>query len=177
MNEQPKRRGRPPAAKTQILDTEQVAEVVAENPTAPTAEVDVLTSTEPTTDTQSDSAWDAEQPGQISDGAVTEELLPKHEESPVEEKIHQLVQQAQEVEGWHNDMYSAPTDGRRLMVSKTGKGQGSLVFWRVSRVVDKAKLRYIPKGRWTDFLTKKDIDFAPVYWKPYNPEEYWPLTV
>ena len=172
-----KRRGRPPTVKTQILDTKQVDEVVAENPTAPTVVADALTFTAPTTDIQSDSAWDAEQLGQTSDGAVTEELLSKHEESPVEEKIHELVQLAQEVEGWHNDIHSAPTDGRRLMVSKTGIDQGVLVFWRISKVVDRARLRYVPKGRWTDFLTKKDIEFTPVYWKPYNPEEYWPLTV
>jgi hypothetical protein len=98
-------------------------------------------------------------------------------DSPIEEKIRQLVDDAPipDVEGWDNDMESAPIDGNRIMVSQTGKDQGALVYWRISRYVDKKTLRYIPKGRWTDFLTKVDIAFTPHYWKPYNPEEYWPL--
>lgn len=98
-------------------------------------------------------------------------------ESPIEEKIHQLVDAVPlpPIDGWGNDMLEAPIDGSRVMVSETGKDQGVLVYWRISRAIDRKNLRYVSRGRWTDFLSKIDISFAPKYWKPYDPEEYWPL--
>ena len=79
------------------------------------------------------------------------------------------------VEGWDNVIFNAPKDGTRVMVSKDGTGNGVLVYWRISKFVDKKNLKYVPRGRWTDFLTKVDIDFEPQYWKAYDPEQYWPL--
>lgn len=98
-------------------------------------------------------------------------------ESPVEEKIQALVEAklAIPISGWNNDMKLAPIDGQRVMVSEDAKDRGALVYWRISKFVDKKNLRYIPKGRWTDFLSKIDITFVPKYWKPYIAEEYWPL--
>lgn len=172
MNDEPKRRGRPPRVLQELSDTpleDNVPsdEAVVENPIAPIVEQENATFTEQLADTASIDA----------DGVEARGLILK--ESPIEEKIHQLVDDASMtiVPGWENNMRIAPTDGRRIMVSETAIGQGSLVYWRISKVVDKKNLRYIPKGRWTDFLTKKDIEFIPVYWKAYNPEEYWPLTV
>lgn len=77
-------------------------------------------------------------------------------------------------DGWSN-IESAPLNGARVMVSKTGQDRGVLVYWRVSTYVDKKALRYIPKGRWTDFLSRLDIDFEPNYWQAYDPEKYWPV--
>lgn len=98
-------------------------------------------------------------------------------ESPIEEKIQQLVDDrpAVPVRGWENDMQVAPIDGSRVMVSESAKDQGVLVYWRISKSVDRKNLRYVSNGRWTDFLSKVDIAFVPKYWKPYDPEEYWPL--
>ncbi len=159
MSEEPKRRGRPPRIQQQadFEDTSLVDEAVVENFT-PEELTDIA-------------------PALPVDAPIVES--PADEESPVEQKIHQLVEQAKipSVEGWENNMYDAPVDGRRIMVSENGKDRGALVYWRISKFVDKASLRYVPKGRWTDFLSKKDITFVPNYWKPYNPEEYWPLTV
>jgi hypothetical protein len=100
------------------------------------------------------------------------------QESPIEQKVHEILnsQPAPEIAGWENNMLVAPTDGSRIMVSETGMGQGQLVYWRISKFVDKAKLRYVARGRWTDFLSKLDITYVPKYWKEYNPEEYWPLN-
>lgn len=162
MNDEPRRRGRPPRVvqdmvETPIAEDILAAEAVVENPTVQLVEEELL----------------------IAEDIPIAGTVMEIKESPVEEKIHQLVEQANIpiVDGWENNMRIAPTDGRRIMVSATGEGQGSLVYWRISRIIDKKNLRYIPKGRWTDFLSKKDIDFTPSYWKPYNPEEYWPLTV
>ncbi len=144
MNDEPKRRGRPPREVCESIET-------------PFQEA---------TSSHEDDMSIAETAMEIK-------------ESPIEEKIHQLVEDASipDAQGWESNMRIAPVDGRRIMVSQTGIGQGVLVYWRISKVVDRKKLRYIPKGRWTDFLSKKDIEFSPIYWKPYNPEEYWPLTV
>ena len=166
MTNEPKRRGRPPVVKPQPIDTQTVDEVFAENPTAPIVEENLVIPLEHSTTILSEDAVNAEASGQTSDGEPTEDDI-----------INKPIETVKEVEGWHNDIHSAPIDGRRIMVSESGTDQGSLVYWRISRIVDKKNLRYIPKGRWTDFLTKKDITFTPNYWKPYNPEEYWPLTV
>lgn len=155
MNDMHRKPGRPPKQRPQ--DESVVDEAVVENFTQ---EETVLI----------EQAQDADAP--IAESFVSDE-------SPIEEKIHQLVDAMAlpPVVGWENDMYMAPKDGRRIMVSSTAKDQGSLVYWRISKFVDKKNLRYVPKGRWTDFLTKNDITFVPKYWKSYNPEEYWPLTV
>lgn len=157
MSDEPKRRGRPPRAETSLPEISVEDEAVVENPIVQLVEEEPLIAED------------------IHIAAIAMEI----KESPIEEKIHQLVDDASivVVSGWENNMRIAPTDGRRIMVSETAIGQGSLVYWRISKVVDKKNLRYIPKGRWTDFLTKKDIEFTPHYWKAYNPEEYWPLTV
>lgn len=107
----------------------------------------------------------------------SDNVVEKEGDSPTEEKIHQLSDAipASPVNGWENDMFTAPVDGSRIMVSETGEDQGSLVYWRISKYVDKKNLRYVPRGRWTDFLSKVDITFSPKYWKLYNPEEYWPM--
>ena len=127
-------------------------------------------------------AVNVEEPLDLSvvDVKASLEVTPIHDthyESPVEEKIHALVEAANipKVEGWENDMTKAPTDGSRVMISEDGVGKGVLVFWRISKFVDRKNLRYVAKGRWTDFLSKIDVTFVPKYWKLYNAEEYWPL--
>lgn len=109
---------------------------------------------------------------EIESGAIESDAIFNNTGSGYPDDLqHQIVSP----EGWENDMESAPIDGSRVMISETGLDQGQLVYWRISKFVDKKNLRYIPRGRWTDFLTKIDITFVPKYWKPYNPEEYWPL--
>lgn len=162
MNDKPKRRGRPPREmrESSVASSEEIIQ----------PEEDVVENFTQEEIQHSDPVPDADAP-------IVESFA--NDESPIEEKIHQLVEDASIpfVQGWENNMRVAPIDGRRIMVSETGLGQGALVYWRISKIVDKKNLRYIPKGRWTDFLSKKDIEFKPHYWKPYNPEEYWPLTV
>lgn len=170
MSDEPKRRGRPPRSEpivtTPAVEDSWSDEAVVENPPVHIAEPEPSSSSVSSTDTPIETVHGAGLLGSISDG------------SPIEQKIQQLVADAHapEIPGWENNMHTAPTDGRRLMVSETGKDQGALVYWRVSKLVDKKNLRYIPKGRWTELLTRLDIAFVPKYWKPYNPEEYWPLT-
>lgn len=167
------KRGQKPkeAASQEIVDT---VEAVAENFThAQAAEKEVLTpeaSSVSLENTQQDATS-----AHISGEAIHVE--PQHNESPVEEKIHALVEAANipKVDGWEHDISKAPTDGSRVMISEDGAGKGVLVFWRISKFVDRKNLRYVAKGRWTDFLSKIDVTFVPKYWKLYNAEEYWPL--
>lgn len=74
--------------------------------------------------------------------------------------------------GWF-PMTDAPLD-KRIVVSLTGEDQTS-VYWRMRKVVDKKNLRYIPKGGWTDHLSRLDIDFEPKYWRPYVASDYIPV--
>lgn len=170
MNDEHKKRGRPPRVNYGGTGSGETSSVVIEN-TNEDSVVDEAVVENPTQRLPEESSI-----GEDVDAPIVG--LSVSYESPIEEKIHELVEHAANpVIGWENNMRIAPTDGRRIMVSQTGVGQGSLVYWRISKVVDKKNLRYIPKGRWTDFLSKKDIEFTPSYWKAYNPEEYWPLTV
>lgn len=97
---------------------------------------------------------------------------------PIEDKVQNLEDSkpAPKKDGWNNDMRSAPTDGSLVMVSETGEDRGVLAYWRISKYVDKANLRYVARGRWSDFNTKINVEFMPKYWKVYKAEEYYPLT-
>lgn len=111
----------------------------------------------------------------ISEISVSLPLNEIPAESPVSQRINEMVETAfNPPEGWRR-LKEAPVDGTRVMVSETGLDRGVLVYWRVSKYVDKTNLRYVPRGRWTDFTSLKDIEFAPKCWKPYDPEEFWPL--
>lgn len=74
--------------------------------------------------------------------------------------------------GWL-PMETAPTD-RRIVVSITGDDQTS-VYWRMRKIVDRKNLRYIPRGAWTDALSRLDIDFEPQFWRPYVASDYIPV--
>ena len=95
-------------------------------------------------------------------------------ESPVEQKIHDLVD-AQPPSGW-GLTENAPKDGNRIVLSDNGLDHGVAAYWRNTRKVDKAKLRYVPTGRWTDILTGAEINPVPRFFKPYSAEEYFPLN-
>lgn len=95
------------------------------------------------------------------------------QEFPVEQKIRQLVE-SECPAGWYPIEY-APKDGNRIVVSETGDDQLS-VFWRIRRIVDKKNLRYVKEGKWTDMLSRMDINFDPKYCRPYVATDYipWP---
>ncbi len=68
---------------------------------------------------------------------------------------------------------TAPKD-KRIVVSESGEDQVA-VYWRIRRVVDKKNLRYLTEGKWTEHLTRLDIDFIPRYWRPYVASDYIPV--
>jgi hypothetical protein len=101
----------------------------------------------------------------------------KVDESPAEEKIKKLVEaeRAPKRTGWNNDMSTAPTDGQRVVISRDANDEGVMAYWRVTRKVDRKNLRYVTYGKWTDQLTRMDVNFEPQYWKTYVASEYWPV--
>jgi hypothetical protein len=131
-------------------------------PTHPISEVD----SSPKTDSSADAtSVVSSNPSPVAETAVINNPIPY----PPGKEV------APKVKGWNNDLSEAPTNGDRVMLSLTGQDQGVLAYWRVSKYVDRAKLRYVAKGRWTDFTNRLDVPFEPLYWKPYVAEEFWPL--
>ena len=118
-------------------------------------------------------------------GAVAEEApapvatltQSRAKESPVELKIEPPVDKvkAPKRNGWNNDMDAAPHDGQRVVVSADGNDEGVMAYWRITRKVDRKNLRYVTYGKWTEQLTRTDVQFEPMYWKPYVAGEYWPV--
>ena len=163
----------------QTVDVILPDEAVVENPTPVQVAVSEKEPTQPEENSIAENAGSSQEPKPMSNEVpvFTPRGMEK-KQSPVEDKIQNLMDSkaAPKIPGWNNLMSEAPTDGSRVMVSEDGLGIGVLVYWRISKFVDKTNLRYVPRGRWTDFTTRQDLEFVPRYWKAYNAEEYYPLT-
>lgn len=152
-------------AETLSYASAEYNEAVVENPTI-VQYADGKTSSEKNSEDMTESSPSVQ-------SAAMDGLGKLNQESPIEQKIHELVED-QCPDGW-NPISTAPKDGNRIVVSETGEDQEA-VYWRIRRVVDKKKLRYNKEGKWTAHLSRLDIDYEPKYWRPYNWTDYipWP---
>ncbi len=90
-------------------------------------------------------------------------------ESPVEQKIHDLVDTAS-LNGWHPiepdvDIALPPRNGMAVRLSKTTEGEFVIAFWKRFRAFANATKRWNETGCWYDFHTGQKISFDPKYWK------------
>lgn len=191
MNEEAKRRGRPPKNHLQdehhfraldesnvenvTLAVTELQEVVVENPIQPT----FLTQRESLI---------------VESGNTSEPLIvpANHnqqytnylaEESPVEEKIHVLVEQQRvflgepsfveisQLNGWHpiteldTVVTLPPRNGNPVCLTQSLDSKGVIAFWKRERAFANATKRWQEHGVWRDFNTGMKIDFEPKYWK------------
>jgi len=104
-------------------------------------------------------------------------------ESPVEQKIHVLVEQQRvflgepqtieisQLNGWHPIMESdtvinlPPRNGNPVRLAEKPDGEGVVAFWKKERAFANATKRWQEHGVWRDFYTGMKIDFEPKYWK------------
>lgn len=172
--EQPRGRGRPPkkhleqehhfspAIQPFNNGAPEIIEAVVENFTVETAESHIAQESESVSLTE-----------EISVPHVT---IFQHEESPVEEKIHQLVESsysvpsAVELNGWHTlntdiVIFIPPRNGMPVLLCETPDGQGIEAFWKRTRAFANGTKRWNEHGAWYDFNTGTPIRITPKYWK------------
>lgn len=81
--------------------------------------------------------------------------------SPVEEKIHDLVEEAK-LNGW-NHIDSLEHHGLPVIVSEKPGGEGLAAIWRRTRVF--AGKKWKDTGKWVNAMTGVDILFSVNYWR------------
>lgn len=105
-------------------------------------------------------------------------------ESPVEDKIHVLMEQPrvyiaepQKVEvspvaqhGWKSIntevvLELPPRNGIPVYLSETPEGDGVLVFWKRVRAFANSTKRWQETGIWVDHNTGAKVSFEPKYWR------------
>ena len=96
-------------------------------------------------------------------------ITPISNESPIEEKIHQLVDNAS-LNGWHPIdteivLQMPPRNGMGVKLSETPDGDGVLAMWKKTRKFANTTHRWAESGKWVDFHSGMDISFTPKYWK------------
>lgn len=60
-------------------------------------------------------------------------------------------------------MDSAPHDGEAIMLYRDKKDEGILGFWRKTRHMEHFK--WVMSGGWADSLTRRPLDFQPLFWE------------
>lgn len=95
--------------------------------------------------------------------------FPKNVESPIEEKIHQLVDDVS-LNGWHPIdtkivLQMPPRNGMPVKLSENPDDEGVLAVWKKTRKFANATHRWSESGKWIDFYSGMDIPFQPKYWK------------
>lgn len=169
MNDEKRRPGRPLTKhlhdnhhfKAESAITEESPAVeIAENPIVETAEVH---SQEFTSEVNSLAVH-----VEIASNPVLESHI-THAESPVEKKIHALMETAS-LNGWklletEVLINTPPRNGIPIKVSETTQGDGIIVFWKRLRAFANATKRWQENGAWIDFHTGMKIAFEPKYWK------------
>lgn len=85
-------------------------------------------------------------------------------ESPVEQKIHQLVEAAQQVDlnGWQ-PIDTCHHRGLPVRVTEIPAGDGTVAHWKRTRVFNGK--RWEETGKWVDNMTGMDLPFPVKYWK------------
>lgn len=158
----------PDAGTTASAFSAPIHEAVVENPTlAPYADI-VLTS-ETISPTLVASSIESTPSAENVD-TITNSSQPK--ESPIEQKIHELVDAAS-LNGWHvlpteiapHPSLLPPRNGMPVRLSETTDGEGILVFWKKTRKYANTTHRWEHSGKWCDFQTGLDINFIPKYWR------------
>lgn len=184
MNEEIKRRGRPP--KSHLQDEHHYQSAVRTEDVLAAYEIfqasdDAVAAGAPPAAAESDQA-DASDEALSSDSASAEPIeaivenptLPMNAistESPVEEKIHELVAGQVNFNGWHPILESdmvinlPPRNGNPVRLSETPDSEGVIAFWKRERAFANATKRWQEHGVWRDFYTGMKIDFEPKYWK------------
>lgn len=124
-----------------------VVEAIVENPIVPLAEIE----------------------------SVSQEDMPivadatEIKESPIEEKIHQLVDNTS-LNGWHPIdtkivLEMPPRNGMGVKLAENSNDKGILALWKKTRKFANATHRWQESGKWIDFHSGMDINFIPKYWK------------
>lgn len=95
--------------------------------------------------------------------------LSQNQESPIEEKIHELVENSL-LNGWNIIepdvvLNSPPRNGIPIRLSEEYNGEGVLAFWKKERAFANSTKRWEEHGVWRDFYTGMVISFKPKYWK------------
>lgn len=137
------------ATMPQSTSAEQIAEAVVENPTIVSG-------------VQQDSGTHPE----LSTHPIVQNSIG---ESPIEEKIHQLVDNAN-LNGWHPIdteivIEMPPRNGMGVRLSEFPEGEGVLAVWKKTRKFANTTHRWQESGKWVDFHSGMDITFQPKYWK------------
>lgn len=65
-------------------------------------------------------------------------------------------------EGWHG-MKTAPMVGTQIIVSITGRDNGTRAYYRRTRRQENG--RWVLNGKWTEPVTGALLDFEPRFWK------------
>lgn len=130
------------------ISAEPIEEAVVENPTLATMQDTIISVAH-----------------QDLSAQVVEE---SYAESPVEQKIHQLVDTAS-LNGWQpiesDSNITPPRNGMAVRLSETPAGDGVVAFWKRERAFANATKRWQEHGVWRDFHTGAKVDFEPKYWK------------
>lgn len=103
-----------------------------------------------------------------ADYSVIPDAISLPKESPVEEKIHDLIEEAK-LNGWRtmdSDIVInlPPRNGLPVKVSEN-TGDGVVAFWKRIRAFANPTKRWKESGAWYDFHTGQKIPFEPKYWK------------
>lgn len=90
-------------------------------------------------------------------------------ESPVEEKIHELMDAAS-LNGWESIdtkivIKMPPRNGMPIRLSENPDEHGVLAMWKKTRKFANTTHRWMESGKWVDFQSGMDISFIPKYWK------------
>jgi hypothetical protein len=90
----------------------------------------------------------------------------QQKESPIEEKIHELV----DINGWHPlhtqiVLLMPPRNGMPVRLSETTDGEGVFGIWKKTRKFANSTHRWEESGKWVDFQSGMDISFVPKYWR------------
>lgn len=107
--------------------------------------------------------------------AFAEPVLMLGSESPVEEKIHELVEAAEptDLNGWNplpkcdapHAILLPPRNGTPVRVSESTQGSGVTAFWKKTRAFANPTKKWETTGIWCDYLTGVKVPFTPKYWK------------
>ena len=96
------------------------------------------------------------------------------QESPVEERIHALMEQQVEsisLNGWRNldtDCHPAekpPLNGMPVRLSENTNDDGVVGFWKKTRAFANTTRKWESSGMWCNFNTGLPLTFEPKYWK------------
>lgn len=88
-------------------------------------------------------------------------------ESPVEEKIHDLVEEKIDnapINGWH-PIHTAPRNGMPVKLVEKPEGDSVLCVWKKTRAFANPTKRWEITGKWVNFISGLDISFIPKYWQ------------